>query len=177
MSLAKVPRMSMQSSVTHFHASRVQPCLCDPNEEWPHGFRIEDGRREGMYLAARQNSGDVRWLDLAISVGAGTVALRVWVDVESRMLRSRALSKGDVDGHPAVALGGWLNKVEVAALGIDLDLLATQVVLGDDRLSAHLWDLPHAATEVAMPARSMPARAAAPTRKVLARTMLGLARR
>ncbi len=104
-----------------------------------------------MYLAARRVSGGVRWLDLGISVGAGTIALRVWVVRESKLLRCRAVSPREVEAHPANALGGWLNKVEVAALGIELAPLATQIVLGDDRLSAHLWDLGHAETALAPP--------------------------
>lgn len=159
----------MRNSETRFSAARVSPCLCDPNEEWPHGFTVKDGARDGMYLAARHTSGEVRWLDLAISVGVGTIGLRLWVDVESRTLRSRALSPGEADRHPAAVLGGWLNKVEVAALDIDLVTLTTQVVLGDDRLAAHLWDLPHAATAMAIPARpASPAMA----KKVASRTMM-----
>jgi hypothetical protein len=112
----------------------------------------------------------VRWLDLAISVGVGTIGLRLWVDVESRTLRSRALSPGEVEGHPAGVLGGWLNKVEVAALDVDLVTLTTQVVLGDDRLAAHLWDLPHAATAMAIPAR--PPAPAMAAKKIASRTMM-----
>lgn len=156
-------RMQMRNSETRFSAARVSPCLCDPNEQWPHGFTVADGKRDGMYLAARHTSGEVRWLDLAISVGVGTVALRVWVDLESKTLRSRALSLGDAEGHPAGVLGSWLNKVEVASLGLDLVTLTTQVVLGDDRLAAHLWDLPHAATAIAMPAVPAPVKPPRPS--------------
>lgn len=182
-SLAMSRVMQMRSSETHFHAARVRPCLCDPNEVWPHGFTLLNGERDGMYLSVRHTSGEVRWLDLAISVGVGTIALRVWVDLESKTLRCRALSRNEVEGHPAATLGGWLNKVEVAALGHDLVRLTTQVVLGDDRLCAHLWDLPHAATEHAIPARparpatSVPVRRDAPMRKVLSKRILEMARR
>ncbi len=134
--------MAPRSSETRFCVARVSPCVCSPNDEGVHGFTLRDGAREGIYLAARRTSGEVRWLDLAVSAGhgMGTVALRVWIDVESRLIRSRVVAPDEVEAHPALTLGGWLNRVEVSALGLDVDALTVQVVLGDDRLTAHLCD-------------------------------------
>jgi hypothetical protein len=135
--------MEPRSSETRFCVARVSPCVCSPADEGVHGFTLTDGQRDGMYLAARRTSGHVRWLDLAVSAGhgVGTVALRVWLDVETRLIRGRVVGPNEVEAHPALTLGGWLNRVEVAALGLDVGTLATQVVLGDDRLAAHLCDL------------------------------------
>ena len=134
--------MEPRSSETRFCVARVSPCVCSPGDEGVHGFTLTDGQRDGMYVAARHTSGAVRWLDLAVSAGhgVGTVALRVWLDVETRLIRCRAVGPNEVKAHPALTLGGWLNRVEIAALGLDVDTLTTQVVLGDDRLAAHLCD-------------------------------------
>ena len=134
--------MDLRSSETRFCVARVSPCVCSPHDEGVHGFTLTEGRRDGMYLAARRVSGHVRWLDLAVSAGhgVGTIALRVWLDVESRLIRCRVVGPNEVEAHPALTLGGWLNRIEVAALALDVATLATQVVLGDDRLTAHLCD-------------------------------------
>ena len=163
--------MKLSSSVTRFHASRIAPCPCECHDEWVHGFTLRDGEREGMYLAARREQSGVRWLDIAISAGFGfgCVALRAWVDLETRTIKSRILAPKEVDGHPALALGGWLNRVEVTALQMDVATLTTQLVLGDDRLVAHLCDTPnaHAPTAVAPPAkRKTPAATLTRTRRV-----------
>jgi hypothetical protein len=144
--------MLAPNSITRFCFACVMPCVCNADDEWVHGFTLRDGKRDGMYLAARRSSGPVQWLDFAVSVGSGrgTIALRAWVDLETRLIRSRVVVAAEVDSHPALALGGWLNRVEVQALGFDIGMLTTQVVLGDDRLAAHLFDLPEALSPTAL---------------------------
>jgi hypothetical protein len=145
--------MEARNSETRFCLARVAPCICSGDEESAHGFTLRDGRREGMYLAARRTSGGVRWLDLAVAAGfgLGTIALRVWIDLETRLIRCRVVAPNEVEAHPALTLGGWLNRVEVSALGVEVDAFATAVVLGDDRLAAHLCDLAAAPTALAAP--------------------------
>lgn len=142
--------------MTRFCVARFTPCVCDSEDEWVHGFTIRDGKRDGMYIAARRSSNGVRSLDVALSVGngLGCVAVRAWVDVETRAIRCRILAPNTVDSHPAAALSGWLNRVEVEALQLDVEQLTSLLVVGDDRLAAHLFDLPtaHAPTAHALPA-------------------------
>jgi hypothetical protein len=128
--------------------------MCTSDDDGLHGFTIVDGVRRGMYLAGRRTTGAVHWLDLAFSVGHGSVGLRAWVDVKTRKLRVRVLGTNEVAAHPAETLGGWLAAEDVAALGLDIHELVTRLVLGDDRLSAHLWDNPVATckTSLAIPA-------------------------
>ena len=146
----------MQScqSVTRFAVARFVPCACDPGDEWIHGFTTREGKRDGMYLAARRVSGKVRWLDVALSAGSGlgSIAVRAWIDLETRMIQCRVLSPNEVEAHPALALGGWLNKVEVSALGADVHQLTMLLVVGYDRLAAHLFDLGAALSPTALAA-------------------------
>jgi hypothetical protein len=144
--------MQPRNSETRFCIARVAPCVCASGDDGIHGFTLRDGQREGMYLAARRMGGGVRWLDLAVSAGfgLGTIALRVWVDLETRLIRSRVVAPNEVDAHPALTLGGWMNRVEVSALALDVEALTSQIVLGDDRLAAHLCDLPDALSPTAM---------------------------
>jgi hypothetical protein len=124
-------------------SSRIAPCQCDPADEWVHGFTIREGAREGIYLAVRRTAGPVRFLDVAVSAGygAGSVALRVWVNTKQNVVRERVLEPNEVPAHPALALGTWLDSVQVRDLGFDVHEFTTRLVLGDDRLAAHLWDL------------------------------------
>jgi len=144
----------MQScqSVTRFAVARFVPCICEPGDEWIHGFTTRDGKRDGMYLAACRISGTVRWLDVAISAGfgLGCIAVRAWVDLETKMIQCRVLSPNEVEAHPALALGGWLNRVEVSALDVDVHQLTMLLVVGDDRLAVHLYDLGAALSATAL---------------------------
>jgi hypothetical protein len=144
--------MQARNSETRFYVARVAPCVSASADEPIHGFMLSDGVREGMYIAELRTSGAVRWLDLAVSAGGGrgTIALRAWVDVETRLIRSRVVMSIEVEDHPARTLGGWLNKVEISALALDIDALTSQVVLGDDRLVAHLCDVPAAQAPTAL---------------------------
>jgi hypothetical protein len=144
--------MQARNSETRFCVARVSPCVCASGDEGVHGFTLRDGQREGMYLAARRMSGAVRWLDLAVSAGfgLGTIALRLWIDLETRLIRCRVVAPNEVEAHPVLTLGGWLNRVEVSALALDLEALAGQIVLGDDRLAAHLYDQPDGLSPTAM---------------------------
>jgi hypothetical protein len=146
--------MEAPNSETRLCVARVAPCGCDPDDEAVHGFTLRDGKRDGMYIAARRTSGGVRWLDVAVSagLGRGTIALRTWVDLETRVIRSRVVAPDEALAHPALTLGAWLNRVEIAALAIDVDALANDVVLGDDRLVAHLCDGPTADAPTALAA-------------------------
>ena len=121
--------------------ARVSPCLCSADDDGVHGFTLHDGARDAIYLAARRTTGAVRWLDLAISTGklGGTIALRVWIDIAAQVIRGRVVCPDD--SHPAQTLGGFLTPGEMRARAIDVDALVTTVVLGDDRLVAHLLDL------------------------------------
>ena len=153
--------------MTRFCVARFSPCACDPADEWVHGFTLRDGKRHGMYIAARRSSSGVRSLDVAVSAGGGLgcIALRAWVDLETRNIRCRILNPNEVESHPAEALGGWLNRVEVSALGLDVEQLTALLVVGDDRLAGHLYDLPeaHSPTALAKPveAKAAPLDAAA----------------
>jgi hypothetical protein len=144
--------MQARNSETRFYVARVAPCVSASPDEPIHGFTLRDGVRDGMYVAERHTSGTVRWLDLAVSAGGGrgTIALRAWVDVETHLIRSRVVMSIEVEDHPARTLGGWLSKVEISALALDIDALTSQVVLGDDRLVAHLCDVPAAQAPTAL---------------------------
>jgi hypothetical protein len=143
---------------TRYCANVVAPCACAPADDI-HGFTLEDGVRSGLYLATRRVTGDVRWLDVAFSAGrgVGTVAVRVWVDRREQRLGVRVVAPGEVDEHPALMMGGWLDRAAVAALDRDVTEFVAQLVLGDDRLSAHLFDADasaspaHAPTALALP--------------------------
>ncbi|CAN5830251.1 hypothetical protein BH11MYX4_BH11MYX4_40210 [soil metagenome] len=154
--------MQPRNSETRFCVTLVAPCLCSPADEGVHGFTLRDGARDGMYLASRRTSGGVRTVDLAVTAGAGlgTIALRAWVEVETHLIRSRVLGPDEVADHPALTLGGWLNRVEVSALAVDVDALAMGVLLGDDRLVAHLCDVPAALSPTALAPPLRPAAAA-----------------
>jgi hypothetical protein len=144
--------MQPRNSETRFCVARVAPCVSASADEPIHGFTLRDGVRDGMYVAERHTSGAVRWLDLAVSAGGGrgTIALRAWVDVETHLIRSRVVLSVEAVDHPARTLGGWLGKVEISALALDLDALTSQVILGDDRLVAHLCDVPEAQAPTAL---------------------------
>lgn len=152
-----MPLAMPRNSDTRYNIARISPCLCasSADDDAVHGFTMAAGVRNGMYLAARRDQGGVRWLDLAVSAGngQGTIALRAWVDVETKVVKSRVLRPNEVEDHPALTLGGWLNRDEVHALGCDVAGITIQVVIGDDRLVAHLCDVPdpHAATSLARP--------------------------
>jgi hypothetical protein len=145
-----------RSSETRLCVTTVIPCACAA-DEWVHGFTIKDGQRAGVYLAARRERGAVRYLDIAATLGAGrgTMALRVFVNVRSGVLEARVLGPLEVEGHPALALGSWLDGKAILELGVEVHAFVNRVVLGDDRLAAHLFDLDvaRAKTELAMPAR------------------------
>jgi hypothetical protein len=137
--------METDGSETRLYVTTVAPCLCTPGDDGIHGFTIVDGERKGMYLASRRTTGAVHWLDVAFSVGHGAVALRAWIDLRTRKLRVRVLAPNEVQDHPATTLGGWLHAEDVSVLTLDLHAFVTRLVLGDDRLSAHLWDNDEAA--------------------------------
>lgn len=128
-------------SGTHF-ATHVEPCSClaSADDGGVHGFTLEGGVREGMYLAALRDHESVNFIDLAVSGLVGTIALRIWVDVATQAVRCRLLAPDAVPGHPALTLGSWLAPIEVHALGYDLDLLTARIVSGDERLWVHLCD-------------------------------------
>jgi hypothetical protein len=131
--------MASPDSMTRICLTRVAPARRAPDDESIHGFAIRDGAIECSYVAELRVTGDVHWLDLAVSVSAGTIALRVWLDPVDKVVRTRLLAPHEVDEHPALALADWLTAIEVAALAVDPTALADRVVLGDDRLAAHLW--------------------------------------
>jgi hypothetical protein len=117
---------------TRYCANVVAPCKCAPADAI-HGFTLEDGRRSGLYLAARRVTGEVHWLDIAFSAGhgLGTVAVRVWIDRKETRLGVRVVAPTEVDSHPASTLGAWLGHDVVESLDVDVTDFVTQIVLGE----------------------------------------------
>jgi hypothetical protein len=72
--------------------------------------------------------------------GVGTVALRVRLDVETRLLICRAVGPNGEGASCADARRLAPIASRSRRLGLDVDTLTTDVVLGDDRPAAHLCD-------------------------------------